>query len=81
MRNIYYPQRKAEYVTQAQMRNMNQKDVIIERDFGFGLEQPQSGVRQEDVEAVDAKMTLVKVWVSPQIHSIRANALIAKASW
>ncbi|KAL9038090.1 MAG: hypothetical protein Q9180_003343 [Flavoplaca navasiana] len=42
MRNIYYPQRKAEYVTQAQLRTTNQKDLLTERDFSFGIPQPQS---------------------------------------
>ncbi|KAL8850309.1 MAG: hypothetical protein Q9221_004724 [Calogaya cf. arnoldii] len=41
MRNIYYPQRKAEYVTEAQMRTTNQKNVLSERDFSFGVQQPQ----------------------------------------
>ncbi|KAI4270411.1 MAG: hypothetical protein L6R38_007128 [Xanthoria sp. 2 TBL-2021] len=41
MRNIYYPQRKAEYVTEAQMRTTNQKDLLAERDFSFGLPQTQ----------------------------------------
>ncbi|KAL8991632.1 MAG: hypothetical protein Q9169_007801 [Polycauliona sp. 2 TL-2023] len=41
MRNIYYPQRKAEYVTDAQIRTTNQKDILTERDFSFGLAQPQ----------------------------------------
>ncbi|KAI4125471.1 MAG: hypothetical protein LQ338_004229 [Usnochroma carphineum] len=37
MRNIYYPQRKAEYVTASQLRTLNQKDLVIERDFAFGM--------------------------------------------
>ncbi|KAL8893592.1 MAG: hypothetical protein Q9207_008576 [Kuettlingeria erythrocarpa] len=42
MRNIYFPQRKAIYVTDSQLRDLNQKDLVIERDFNFGVEQPAS---------------------------------------
>ncbi|KAL8765977.1 MAG: hypothetical protein Q9209_007124 [Squamulea sp. 1 TL-2023] len=48
MRNIYYPQRKAEYVTEAQMRTSNQKDLLAERDFSFGV--PQQQVEAQPVE-------------------------------
>ncbi|KAI4195440.1 MAG: hypothetical protein LQ350_007204 [Teloschistes chrysophthalmus] len=50
MRNIYYPQSKAEYVTQAQMRSMGQKDAVFERDFSFGLVKPQEKALPEEKE-------------------------------
>ncbi|KAI4099742.1 MAG: hypothetical protein L6R37_005811 [Teloschistes peruensis] len=50
MRNIYYPQRKAEYVTQAQMRSMGQNDMVFERDFSFGLVKPQETASPETEE-------------------------------
>ncbi|KAL8704856.1 MAG: hypothetical protein Q9201_002015 [Fulgogasparrea decipioides] len=59
MRNTYYPQRKAEYVTQAQMRTMDKSNMVIERDFTFGVEQTQSEAQQEDIKAVDVKMKLM----------------------
>ncbi|KAL8724721.1 MAG: hypothetical protein Q9181_006701 [Wetmoreana brouardii] len=59
MRNIYYPQRKAEYVTQAQMRTMAKSGMVIERDFTFGVEQPQSEAQPEEDKAVDVKMKLM----------------------
>ena len=37
MRNIWYPGKRAEYVTTAQLRDMG--DVVVERDFEFGMEQ------------------------------------------
>ncbi|KAL8709712.1 MAG: hypothetical protein Q9225_007410, partial [Loekoesia sp. 1 TL-2023] len=61
MRNIYYPQRKAEYVTAAQMRTINPKDVLTERDFNFGVERPKGDTTQlEDYDkVVDVKMKLL----------------------
>ena len=44
MRNIWYPGKRAEYVTAAQLRGMD--DVVIERDFTFGME--------KEVEAQEA---------------------------
>ena len=37
MRNIWYPAKRAEYVTTAQLREMG--DVVIERDFAYGMEE------------------------------------------
>ncbi|KAL8919753.1 MAG: hypothetical protein Q9208_006619 [Pyrenodesmia sp. 3 TL-2023] len=62
MRNIYYPQRKAEYVTASQMRTLNQKDLVIERDFNFGVEQPvvsPPSTIDPEVKPVDVRMKLL----------------------
>ncbi|KAI4288130.1 MAG: hypothetical protein L6R35_002611 [Caloplaca aegaea] len=62
MRNIYFPQRKAEYVTSAQIRSMGgQKDMVIERDFGFGIETPgqQKPPGDDSQNTVDIKMKLL----------------------
>ncbi|KAL8649665.1 MAG: hypothetical protein Q9210_004270 [Variospora velana] len=62
MRNIYFPQRKAEYVTSAQIRSMGgQKDMVIERDFGFGIETPgqQKPPGDDSQKIVDVKMKLL----------------------
>ena len=50
MRNIWYPGRRAEYVTTAQLREMG--DVVIERDFAFGMDEElaaQETVQQEKI--------------------------------
>lgn len=73
MRNIYYPQRKAEYVTASQMRTLNQKDLVIERDFNFGVEQhvasPPSTIDPE-VKPVDVRMKLLTVGVTPLLDRL-----------
>lgn len=68
MRNIYFPQRKAEYVTSAQIRSMGgQKDMVIERDFGFGIETPgqQKPPGDDSQNTVDIKMKLLTVSTCP----------------
>ncbi|KAL8969858.1 MAG: hypothetical protein Q9197_004122 [Variospora fuerteventurae] len=62
MRNIYFPQRKAEYVTSSQIRSMGgQKDMVIERDFGFGIDTPgqQKPPGDNSHNAVDVKIKLL----------------------
>ncbi|KAI4167865.1 MAG: hypothetical protein LQ343_006879 [Gyalolechia ehrenbergii] len=60
MRNIYYPQRKAEYVTAAQMRTISPTDILAERDFNFGNEQVEEDTKlEEDNRVVDVKMKLL----------------------
>ncbi|KAL9014994.1 MAG: hypothetical protein Q9173_000371 [Seirophora scorigena] len=72
MRNIYFPQRKAEYVTSAQIRAMGgRKELIIERDFGFGIETPaqqqeQPGDDSNTPDTVNVRMDLLTVsFLSP----------------
>ncbi|KAL9028076.1 MAG: hypothetical protein Q9196_003494 [Gyalolechia fulgens] len=60
MRNTYFPQRKAEYVTAAQMRTIDRKDLLAERDFSFGTEQTEGDTKDEkDKLAVEVKMKLL----------------------
>lgn len=61
MRNIYYPQRKAEYVTEAQMRTTNQKDLLAERDFSFGLPQTQPDPQPMEEIAIGVPTKLLTV--------------------
>ncbi|KAL8825636.1 MAG: hypothetical protein Q9170_007717 [Blastenia crenularia] len=60
MRNIYYPQRKAEYVTAAQLRTTNQKDILLERDFNFGVERAKGNAApEEEDKVVDVKIEML----------------------
>ncbi|KAL9612046.1 MAG: hypothetical protein Q9167_003338 [Letrouitia subvulpina] len=59
MRNIYYPQQKAEYVTQAELRALKKKDVIIERDFSFGIDQESLAKVEDREEVVDIETRLL----------------------
>ncbi|KAL8807133.1 MAG: hypothetical protein Q9200_004788 [Gallowayella weberi] len=59
MRNIYYPQRKAEYVTKAQMRTTNPKEILAERDYSFGVPQPEATSQSDDDKTVDVQVKLL----------------------
>lgn len=41
MRNLLYPRQKAAYVTEAQLRELKNQNIVIERDFNFGLERSE----------------------------------------
>jgi len=59
MRNIWYPQQMAEYMTQSQLHAS--PGIITERDFTFGIEQPESEKQEEKEEMVDVQMKLLEV--------------------
>ncbi|KAL9632761.1 MAG: hypothetical protein Q9204_003655 [Flavoplaca sp. TL-2023a] len=70
MRNIYYPQRKAEYVTQAQLRTTSQRDVLTERDFAFGIPQPESESQPVEQRAEKTFEVQTKLLTSQRTHEI-----------
>lgn len=39
MRNSFYPEKRAEYVTKAQLRELGMNKEIFERDWTFGIHQ------------------------------------------
>ena len=49
MRNDWYPRRKADYMTDAQLRNSSLRDVPAERDFNFRPD--LRGMQQVEEEA------------------------------
>ncbi|KAI4118536.1 MAG: hypothetical protein LQ345_001421 [Seirophora villosa] len=78
MRNIYFPQRKAEYVTAAQIRAMGgPKELNIERDFGFGIETPAQQQEQPGDDSVTPETVNVRVdLLTPQRTSEIIETLI-----
>ncbi|KAL8716238.1 MAG: hypothetical protein Q9220_000143 [cf. Caloplaca sp. 1 TL-2023] len=72
MRNIYHPSGKADYVTAAQLRTLNPKDIQSERDFAFGLSSdvssPSSTTKSTQSNILpteNIKAKLLTVWSSP----------------
>lgn len=61
MRNIFYPQQKAEYITQVELRALKKKDVVIERDFKFGIEQESAASAEDREEVVEIETRLLPV--------------------
>jgi FAD synthase len=41
MRNLLYPRQKAAYVTAAQLRELKAQNIVIERDFSFGVKRAE----------------------------------------
>ncbi|KAI4231110.1 MAG: hypothetical protein L6R40_007849 [Gallowayella cf. fulva] len=72
MRNIYYPQHKAEYVTEAQLWTTNRKDILAERDFAFGVPQPEVDSQPAEEKITDPQMKLLTPKRAAEIidHSI-----------
>ena len=60
MRNIWYPQSRAEYMTQSQLRNA--KHLSKERDYTFGLRggDPQAS-RAQQARPADVRLELLSV--------------------
>ncbi|MCJ1281686.1 hypothetical protein MMC26_001008 [Xylographa opegraphella] len=78
MRNIWYPSKRAEYMTDAQLKAI--PDVVIERDFTFGMEQSTEGQEagQDDPVNIQIKLLspdkatqLVKTYVPEHLEFYR----------
>lgn len=64
MRNVWYPQGKAEYVTNTQLRGMNMRELVVERDFTFIPKHHTDGEIPVDRDAdtvIDVEMKLLAV--------------------
>ena len=59
MRNIWHPSKRAEYMTAAQLKTM--PDLVVERDFAFGLEQSPEGQAKEDESSPVVEVKLLSV--------------------
>lgn len=64
MRNLLYPRQKAAYVTGAQLRELKNSNIVIERDFSFGLERPDDEHTSEE-SLVDVQAQPLSVSSSP----------------
>lgn len=43
MRNIFYPRKRAAYIAQEVLRDLKKREVVMERDFTFGLKNLENG--------------------------------------
>ncbi|MCJ1403107.1 hypothetical protein MMC11_006330 [Xylographa trunciseda] len=57
MRNIWYPSKRAEYMTDAQLKTI--PDVVIERDFTFGMEQSTESQETGQSDPVNIQIKLL----------------------
>ena len=62
MRNIWYPQRMADYVTPIQLREMNMRHASFERDSSFGVAKDvDDGQTDEESGIVPVDLDLLSV--------------------
>lgn len=78
MRNIWFPNKRAEYMTQAQLKSLNMGDTLFQRDFGFGMERTATDKAVEEARVPDVPSELLPVskarherqmWVTEAIGS------------
>ena len=70
MRNLLYPRQKAAYITEAQLRELKDKNVIIERDYTFGAERAEvedssKSPISNGESAIDVQLQLLSVTSFP----------------
>lgn len=79
MRNVLYPRQKAAYVTEAQLRELKKQDIVIERDFSFGVKNPEDEPTSElpadgDESISDVRAQLLTVRPFLDVTRSRRNA-------
>ena len=70
MRNLLYPRQKAAYVTEAQLREWKSQNIVIERDFDFGMRKLES----EPTEPLKVKVELLTVRSFPDLATALYHA-------
>ncbi|KKY17213.1 putative ribosomal protein l9 rnase h1 [Diplodia seriata] len=91
MRNQWFPARKADYVTPTQLRELKAEDVPVERNYMFGMDEPEAREEETGPEVLEIAppkpievkgvsperaMQLIDIFVPPRITLIKE---IAKA--
>ncbi|KAI9831865.1 MAG: hypothetical protein M1826_002897 [Phylliscum demangeonii] len=66
MRNQWYPQKRAEYVTVAQLKALNLHRTTFERDFMFGMDQPADETSSANDAEGSFEAALGRARLSPQ---------------
>ena len=51
MRNIWYPNKNARYMTQAEIKDAKQQEVVRERDHFFGVDAEKKGLKKRTILA------------------------------
>lgn len=78
MRNLLYPRQKAAYVTEAQLRELKTQNIVIERDFNFGVkraeeEQTTESSLNDEERVVDVPIRLLSVTSLHDVNSTTNN--------
>lgn len=69
MRNVFYPRQKAAYLSRADIKDLKEKEIPMERDFAFmmsikpkkGTRADQSNISEPEEEVIQVQMDLLSV--------------------
>ena len=53
MRNVWYPSKNAQYMTQAEIKQAKQQDIVRERDMFFGRDSGKKGLKRREKPPID----------------------------
>lgn len=73
MRNIFYPRKTAAYVTQELLRDLKKREVVMERDFTFGMKNSEDEGSSDNQDAIDMPDRPRSVNIQINLLSVRQN--------
>lgn len=71
MRNIFYPRKRAAYVTQEVLRDLKKREVVMERDFTFGIKNLEDKGSSDNQDAVEMPSRPRSVNIQMDLLSVR----------
>lgn len=71
MRNIFYPRKRAAYVTQEVLRDLKKREAVMERDFTFGMKNLEDEGSSDDQDAMDMPGRPRSVNIQMDLLSVR----------
>lgn len=73
MRNIFYPRKSAAYVTQENLRDLKKREVVMERDFTFGVKNLEDKGSSDDQDAIEMPSQPRSVNIQMDLLSVRRS--------
>lgn len=71
MRNIFYPRKTAAYVTQELLRDLKKREVVMERDFTFGMKNSEDEGSSDNQDDMPDRPRSVNIQIN--LLSVRQN--------
>lgn len=71
MRNIFYPRKRAAYVTQEILRDLKKREVVMERDFTFGIKNLEDKGSSDNQDAIEMPSRPRSVNIQMDLLSVR----------
>lgn len=71
MRNIFFPRKRAAYMTQELLRDLKKREVVMERDFTFGMKNLEDEGSGDNQDAMDMPGRPRSVKIQMDLFSVR----------